>query len=160
FNLVEVDIGDITFSPGQQESVHRWYRLTPSYSPGLVRFFLNEMGCTEKSLLLDPFSGRGTTVIECQKFGIPAIGFEINPLLCVVGQNSLRWTSRHLDLLDEYIRILRTDVNRHERNAVEHTVRELKTSLPTIHDLFRWWQPNALKDLIIARQLMLRKEFS
>ena len=42
FKIIEVDAGDITFLGGQNESVHRWFRLTPSYSPRLVRFFLEK----------------------------------------------------------------------------------------------------------------------
>ncbi|MFM6278995.1 MAG: DNA methyltransferase, partial [Dolichospermum sp.] len=79
FNYQEIDIGDITFKAGQTESVHRWYRLTPSYSPNLVRFFIDLFKITKNDFVVDPFSGRGTTIIECQKHGIKALGVEINP---------------------------------------------------------------------------------
>ncbi len=39
YRFRETDIGDITFQTGQRESIHRWYRLTPSFSPEVVRFF-------------------------------------------------------------------------------------------------------------------------
>jgi hypothetical protein len=34
------DIQEVTFKGGLSESVHNWFRLTPSYSPELVRFFI------------------------------------------------------------------------------------------------------------------------
>ena len=77
FDYEEVNIGDITFKPGQTESVHRWYRLTPSYSPNLVRFLANEFNVTQNDFVFDPFSGRGTTTIECQKQGISSLGMEV-----------------------------------------------------------------------------------
>lgn len=46
---------DPTFSLGMEESVHRWFRLTPSYSPALVRHLLRYLDCDETTLLLDPF---------------------------------------------------------------------------------------------------------
>ena len=62
-----VDISDVTFKGGLSESIHSWYRLTPSYSPELVRFFLDYFKCKSKHKILDPFNGKGTTIIECQK---------------------------------------------------------------------------------------------
>jgi len=90
FDYQELDIGDITFKAGQLEPVHRWYRLTPSYSPGLVRFLIKEFEIYPDHFVLDPFSGRGTTSIECQKHGINNLGIEINPILQQVGSKSLK----------------------------------------------------------------------
>jgi hypothetical protein len=41
--------------------------------------------------VLDPFCGTGTTVVECQKLGIPAVGLEANPVACFASQTKLRW---------------------------------------------------------------------
>ena len=103
FNYEEIDIGDITFKAGQIEPIHRWYRLTPSYSPDLVKFLIQKLKITEKDYVLDPFSGRGTTSIQCQKQGIKSLGIEINPLLQQVGQKSLIWERENLNLLDDYL---------------------------------------------------------
>lgn len=103
YKLEELDIGDITFAGGQKESIHRWYRLTPSFSPALVRYFIKYCSINNNSLVLDPFSGRGTTIIECKKNHIPSIGFEINPLLEKVGNYSLIWSKENLELLKKTV---------------------------------------------------------
>ena len=104
FIYEEIDVGDITFKSGQNEPIHRWYRLTPSYSPALVRYFIELFSVNKNSLVFDPFSGRGTTGIECQINGIPSISTEINPLLQEVDRRSLIWDKTNLKNLD-YLKI-------------------------------------------------------
>ncbi len=153
YELEELDIGDITFLPGQQESVHRWYRLTPSFSPSLVRHFIEYFRVERTSLVLDPFVGRGTTLIECQKKGVPSVGFEINPLLHRVAEYSLFWDQHSLYLLDDFSNALGEQLASFCKDSCEEVARRLRTSPPDIHDVFRWWKPHVLRDLLVARQL-------
>jgi hypothetical protein len=151
FRMDEVDIGDITFIAGQGESVHRWYRLTPSFSPGLVRFFLKEFGVDRTSLVLDPFSGRGTTAIECQKNGVRAVGFEINPLLQRVGSYSLAWPRYSKSLCDEYLALALDAMKTRAKSSVDVVSAELDESVPDIHDVYRWWKKDVMRDLLVAK---------
>jgi hypothetical protein len=160
FRYEEVNIGDITFKAGQTESVHRWFRLTPSFSPNLVRFLLRELGVTQEAFVLDPFSGRGTTVIECQKLGIPAAGVEINPLLREVGHRSLLWETAHLGLFDEYLAEVQSSLDEHRADSVETVLEKFDARLPLIHNVFRWWKPHVLRDLLICRELMTRGRYA
>ena len=118
FNYEEVNIGDITFKAGQYEAIHRWYRLTPSFAPSLVRYVIQEFEVAADCLVVDPFCGRGTTVIECQKLGIHAVGIEINPLLQQVGEKSLLWKSDHLNLVEVYLRELDDLLNKHRADSL------------------------------------------
>ncbi len=137
----EVDVGDITFQAGQAESVHRWYRLTPSFAPAVVRFFVDQFGAGPSSLVFDPFAGRGTTVIECQKLGIPAVGFEINPLLAEVASRSLIWRPRRSKLFGRFCDEVDRRIRDARRLAVDDLLRRTGASLPDIHHVFRWWRP-------------------
>ncbi|BBL73707.1 DNA methyltransferase [Methylomagnum ishizawai] len=155
FSYEEVDIGDITFKAGQEESIHRWYRLTPSYSPELVRFFLKEFKLKENDVVFDPFSGRGTTAIECQKKGIECISFEINPLLQAVGEKSLRWSNDYdFSLFNKYITECRGLVKKHHNQTPDEVAASFRTTIPIIHDVYRWWRPSVLRDLIIFRSVL------
>ena len=156
----EVNIGDVTFKTGQSESVHRWYRLTPSYSPNLVRFLIAELGITRDGYVLDPFSGRGTTVIECQKHGIPALGIDINPLLQQVGDRSLRWETAHLQLAQDYVGEAGELLARHGEDPVDLVLERFNARLPLIHNVFRWWKAEVLRDLIICRELTAEARYA
>lgn len=65
--------------PGDRP-VHEWYRFVLSFPPHLVREYLERFGVTNKQLVLDPFCGTGTTLVECKKKGIPSVGVEANPM--------------------------------------------------------------------------------
>ncbi|MBE9010688.1 site-specific DNA-methyltransferase [Pseudanabaenaceae cyanobacterium LEGE 13415] len=160
FEYQEVDIGDVTFKAGQTEPVHRWYRLTPSYSPGLVRFLINEFQITQNHFVIDPFSGRGTTVIECQKRGIPALGIEINPLLQQAGHRSLKWESESLHLMEQYLIEVSELIAEYKQLSIEDVIEIFDTRIPIIHNVFRWWKSYILKELIICRQVMLKSGYS
>lgn len=159
FNYQEVDLGDITFKAGQIEPVHRWYRLTPSYSPSLVRFLINEFKIDREHFVVDPFSGRGTTSIECQKQGIKATGIEINPLLQQVGNKSLKWDTDDLHLVKKYVAEVGSAIAYFKEHSLENVVTLLNTRVPIIHNVFRWWRKSVLKDLIICREIMLKAEY-
>jgi hypothetical protein len=61
------------------EPFHRWLTLRQAFAPELVRQFLSEaqgLSAEESLLLLDPFAGSGTFVIECARQGVEAVGFE------------------------------------------------------------------------------------
>jgi hypothetical protein len=60
--------------------VHEWYRFVLSYPPHLVRDYLERFAVTTKQLVLDPFCGTGTTLVECKKMGVPSVGVEANPM--------------------------------------------------------------------------------
>ena len=48
------------------------------YSPQLIEYLL-EAYCLADSVVLDPFVGSGTVLLEAARVGLPAFEFEINP---------------------------------------------------------------------------------
>lgn len=60
--------------------VHEWYRFVLSFPPHLVRDYLERFEIGRRRLVLDPFCGTGTTLVECKKRGIPSVGIEANPM--------------------------------------------------------------------------------
>jgi len=57
---------------------HDWYRFVLSYPPQLVRKYIYEFDLTSEDILLDPFCGTGTTLVEAKLQNIPSIGIEAN----------------------------------------------------------------------------------
>lgn len=58
---------------------HDWYRFVLSYPPHLVRQYLQEFQLKEGDIVLDPFCGTGTTLVEAKLQNIKSIGIEANP---------------------------------------------------------------------------------
>jgi hypothetical protein len=73
-------------------SAHQWYRFVLSFPPHLVRDYAKKFGLGSHHRVLDPFCGTGTTVVECKKLGIPAVGLESNPVACFASRTKLDWT--------------------------------------------------------------------
>ncbi|MGD0410786.1 MAG: DNA methyltransferase [Verrucomicrobiota bacterium] len=72
-------------------AAHQWYRFVLSFPPHLVREYVAKFGLDSRHPVLDPFCGTGTTLVECQKLGIPAFGLEPNPVACFASQTKLQW---------------------------------------------------------------------
>lgn len=75
---------DVTFRGNAQVGRHGWLRLTPAYSVGLVGSILDEFA-GEKAVVLDPFSGTGTTVLCAAERGLRGVGVDVNPFLVWLG---------------------------------------------------------------------------
>ncbi|MCA9940661.1 MAG: hypothetical protein KC418_18620 [Anaerolineales bacterium] len=58
---------------------HDWYRFVLSFPPHLVRDYLRDFDLQAGSIVLDPFCGTGTTLVEAKLNQIPSIGIEANP---------------------------------------------------------------------------------
>jgi hypothetical protein len=75
----------------EDRAVHEWYRFVLSFPPHLVRQCLERFNVDSRHRVLDPFCGTGTTVVECKKRGIAAVGVEGNPLAHFAGKVKTRW---------------------------------------------------------------------
>ena len=76
----------------QDLPVHSWYRFVLSYPPHLVRKYAAAFDLGPDSLLLDPFCGTGTTLVEAKKLGIPSIGCDAHPFAVLVSQAKTNWS--------------------------------------------------------------------
>jgi len=59
---------------------HGLHRYKGKFYPQLCRSLINIASIDSGSLVLDPFMGSGTTLVECAVSGINSIGFDLNPL--------------------------------------------------------------------------------
>jgi DNA methylase len=78
---------------------HDWYRFVLSYPPHLVRQYLKEFELTPKDIVLDPFCGTGTTLVESKRQNIPSIGIEANPFAHFASIVKTDWQIDSLELL-------------------------------------------------------------
>ena len=157
YKTIYPSLNEVTFIGGLYEPVHSWFRLTPSYSPELVRYMLEYLKCNDKTVILDPFLGKGTTTIECKKLGFNCIGVEINPLLKKVSEYELTWD---IDLAlfkahyEELYSNLAKIISQEKEASLEDVLTKYKITIPTIHNPYRWWRKNVLKELLIIKNIV------
>lgn len=72
-------------------AAHNWYRFVLSYPPHLVRDYIESFKLKPGQVLLDPFCGTGTTIVEAMKNGLNSVGIEANPLAHFACTTKTQW---------------------------------------------------------------------
>lgn len=98
-------------------AAHQWYRFVLSFPPHLVRDYARKFGLNAQHQVLDPFCGTGTTVVECKKLGIRAVGLESNPVACFASQTKLQWDIDPQKLLRHALMVADAANDRLERDG-------------------------------------------
>ena len=84
---------DPAFAANRDSPVHRWVPWIAGYSQQFVQSALSK--CLDQpGTVLDPFAGVGTTLVEADRIGHEAIGFEINPYAAFASRTKLKVRGR------------------------------------------------------------------
>ncbi len=148
----------VTFQGKLDLPIHRWYRLTPSFSPKLANDIADHFALTSDDFVLDPFSGVGTVPL-CMKYrNIRACSVELNPYLHFVGTVKTRDYTAIGSVeayLSEFVARFRAALEDVPFNTKpQEYLRENAASIPPINHPNRWWSPGNLAQLVCLRKLM------
>ena len=72
--------GNINKLRPSDRHIHNWYRFVLSYPPHLVRHYIDDFNLNAGDILLDPFCGTGTTLVEGKFCRLRTVGVEANPV--------------------------------------------------------------------------------
>lgn len=84
---------------------HRWYDYLEDFPYELIEEKINKYKITEKSLIVEPFAGSGTTNVTSKMFGINSIGFDANPLMTFISKVKTTWDIDLKEFKREVIKI-------------------------------------------------------
>jgi DNA modification methylase len=104
----EISNGRANKLAAQDRAFHDWYRFVLSFPPHLVRDYLSKFELNKNSVVLDPFCGTGTTVVESKLAGIKAIGLEGNLFPHFASSVKTSW-NLNADLLASKAQIIATE---------------------------------------------------
>jgi hypothetical protein len=157
-NFTDRETKAVTFQGKLNLPIHRWYRLTPSFSPHLANDIADHFGLSGKDFVLDPFSGVGTVPL-CMKYrGIPACSVELNPYLFFVGTVKTR-TYKDIEDVSECFNAFKSTYQAALKklpgeNEATAYLKEYEKWIPRINFPERWWSPGNLMQLVCVRQLL------
>jgi DNA methylase len=98
---------DPAFAENKLAPVHRWTPWIAGFSAQFVEDVFREYipkTSSRSPVVLDPFAGVGTTLVQAMLHNYSTIGFEINPYAALVTQTKLKAVSIDLAQLDAVIR--------------------------------------------------------
>jgi DNA modification methylase len=99
---------DPAFGENKNVPLHRWVPWIAGYSATFVDGVLSAyLGNRKDALVLDPFCGVGTTLLQAVLRGYDAIGFEINPYPALAAQAKLSALTLDLNELDSVLLSMR-----------------------------------------------------
>lgn len=131
-----------TFKDCFRAPVHRWFKYPAGYSYRLIQEKIREYSLGHGDLVLDPFVGSGTTLIEAMKEGIPSVGVEMHPFVAWVARVKTMW-----DIDPEELRARGDDL------LANLDATSAKTSPDALPDLVRkCYSADNLRKLVSIRQ--------
>lgn len=77
---------------------HGWHRYIGRFPSHLVRSLINHFGAKKGDVILDPFAGSGTTLVEARLLGMNAIGIEICPLSALISRTKSKFPTQIKEL--------------------------------------------------------------
>ena len=98
--------------PHKIESIHPY---PAKFIGDLPRTLMQLIPCPKGTLVLDPFAGSGTTLMESQRMGLPSVGIDLNPIACLISRVKTQNTPRNLVAIAKDIKTNAQHCGSHER---------------------------------------------
>ena len=73
----------------RRHPIHRWFNFIAGFSPEFVSGCIDEAGLESEDVLIDPFAGLSTTLLQANFKGVRSIGFEAHPFFYDISQAKL-----------------------------------------------------------------------
>ena len=143
---------------------HYLFRYPAKFHPPVIRALL-EQYTNKGDLVLDPFCGSGTLLVEARVLGRPSIGLDVDPVAVSVAQAKVHRYQIHrlrasadrlLASIHKYRRAPREYERRKFEDLSEHRyqsdVEPIRASVPAIPNLFHWFRRYVIIDLAMIRR--------
>ncbi len=136
--------------------VHRLHPYLGKYIPQLVEIFLRKY-FRPGQIVLDPFAGSGTTLVQAAELGIGSVGYDVsafNVLLCKVKTDTYDIEAARREVTD-ILRRVEAMTLRNAGPTLFSAEAELPGAFPADNAYLKaWFAPQALSELLAFRSLI------
>lgn len=126
---------DWDFTTSSQDPLANIHPYPARFIPDIPRELISKLGCVKNSVILDPFCGSGTTLVEAQRAGFESVGIDLNPIACLISSVKTQELPQHF----------LTAANQVFENA--KTTYASCVKIPTIPNLDHWFKSDIQKAL-------------
>ena len=145
---------------------HGFHRYVGRFPSHLIRAILNAFGADKNDIILDPFSGSGTTLVESRMLGIPAIGIEISPLSAMISRVKSQFPLNPVDgamlidsLTEFYMEKWNEFSNLYDTKTITYkdVLARKGNVISEFSNIDRWFTPEALLGTSIIVEYILKQ---
>lgn len=93
----------VNFSQTLDLPIHNWFYYQEGFSPVLVKRILEKLSIKKGSVLFDPFSGSGTSMLSGKELGMKTYGFELNQFSHhMIMAKTLNYSKKDLEIVKNF----------------------------------------------------------
>lgn len=146
-------------------SAHGLHEYRGKFNPQIVRATANILGLKPGSLILDPFCGSGTVLLEAAHLGLDAAGFDLHPLAVEIANAKVTAFHTPRDQMrrcvDAVLAAVAPALEVDERKLGQWIEKRLtvpfQEALPNFAYLREWFPELVLKQVAFALEVILRE---
>lgn len=127
---------------GLTSLTHKFHRYPGKFIPHLPRWAIEKYCSNLNDVVLDPFCGSGTTLVESSSLGHTGLGIDIDPIGRLVSK--VKTTPIPGKVLTKAVDFVNNEISRRDKGEFR----------PTIDTLHHWFTPSAVNDLGVIRDVV------
>ena len=149
---------------GANSGANGWHRYVGRFPSQLIRAIINCFDLNNEDLILDPFVGSGTTLVESRLLGIPSVGIEISPLSAMMSRVKSQFpndATRLVDLitsLEQFYEKKKAQfvLSVQDNFSHEDVINRKGNAISSFANIEKWFTPEALLGTSIVVEFIMQ----
>lgn len=130
---------------------HSFHEYKGRFYPQIVKSFINYAGLKKQDIVLDPFCGSGTTLVESLLYGVNSVGVDINPIAVLLANAKVKSLMLGEESLNRIMEKINSIDEKTGWNDIDIDDYRLKLD---VEYLLKWFPINNLKKIFFIQNLI------